>query len=78
MIFFLKMMICILDFEVQPIRFFAFKANMSDPSILFFLLLCDGQQAISANWMPTEKGKEWVLLPQRILAILNEALPKYL
>jgi hypothetical protein len=51
---------------------------MSDPSILFFLLLCDSQQTLSANWMPTEKDKEWVHLPQRILAILNEALPKYL
>ena len=43
MIFSLKMMICILDFEIELIRFFAFLASMSDPSILFLLLLCDGE-----------------------------------
>jgi hypothetical protein len=53
-------------------------ANMSDPSILFFLLLSNVEQTFSANRMATENCKEWILLPQRILATLNEALSKYL
>ena len=78
MIFRLEFVIFILDLEVEHIWLLAFLTIMSDPSIILLLSACNIKQTISAYRMAAEDGKERVLLPQRVLTILDKELPSYL
>ena len=72
------MMICILNLEIDLIWSFALLTYMNDQSISFLLFLVNMTDTFSANMVATQNGKQWVIGPKWILAILNETLPKYL
>jgi hypothetical protein len=75
--FSLKLMIFIQDVEIKFLRSLTLLTSVFNPPFLFLVLISKFPCMNSANIVTAEYGKQWVLGPERVLAVLNKAFTNF-